>query len=150
MDILIKIILATLFAALASIEPTIPFAAVVFFAILLDCWSAYDLNRRLKKSYPDRVSGKFETRFALKMFKTFLQVYSVILLLYWVDTVVLKNLPYFNMADIGAAVFCALQVISVLENLSSANGANWAKKAQRILIDKSKRHFDIDLSNDKK
>lgn len=142
-----KTLFALFLALVAIIEPTFPFAIVVFIAILMDCWSAFDLNRRLKKQYPENVTGKFQSRFALKMFKTFMQVYSVIILLFLVDTILLRNLPYFNLADIGAAVFCALQLLSILENLSSANGAKWAKAAQKILIDKSKRHFNIDLSD---
>jgi L-lactate permease len=134
-----------LFSLLAFLKPTIPFALVVLFAILLDCWSAYDLNRRLRKQYPANVAGKFQSHYALKMFKTFFQVYTVIVLIYAVDTVLLKEFHGLNMANIAAAIFCALQLWSILENLSSANGAKWAKQAQRILVDKSKRHFDIDI-----
>lgn len=33
----------------------------------------------------------------------------------------------------------------MLENESSCNDAKWAKIAQRIMVDKTERHFDIDL-----
>ena len=130
---------------LAVLEPTFPFAAVLLFAILLDCWSAFDLSRRLRRLYPDRVEGKFQSRYALKMLATFFQAYTVVVLLHLVDVVILHNFSYMNMSNIGAAVFCGIQLCSILENISSGNGAAWAKALQRILIDKSKRHFDVEL-----
>ena len=44
-------------------------------------------------------------------------------------------------------------LISCLENASSANGSKWARLAQKILVDKSSRRYDVDLNdkqNDKK
>jgi hypothetical protein len=132
----------------AAIQPTVPFAGVLLFAILLDCWSASDLSRRLKKIYPENVEGKFQSRYALKILKTLLQAYSVVVLLHLVDDVILYNFGYLNMSNIAAAVFCGVQLWSILENLSSANGAKWAKVLQRIMVDKSKRHFQIHIAND--
>ena len=40
----------------------------------------------------------------------------------------------------------AERLSTFLENESSCNGAKWAKTLQKILIDKTERHFDIDLS----
>jgi hypothetical protein len=34
----------------------------------------------------------------------------------------------------------------VLENKSSCNGSRWAKVLQKIMIDKTERHYDVDLS----
>lgn len=147
---LFKYVAGGVLGIIAALEPTLRFAFVLFFAILLDCWSAYDLNRRLKKQYPGKVTGKFQSRYALKMLKTFLQAYSVVILLHLVDVVLLANLGYLNLSNIGAAVFCGIQLWSVLENLSSANGAKWAKALQRIMVDKTKRHFDIDLTDREK
>lgn len=145
MEHFFKYIWALVFALLAVLEPTLQYAVIVFFAIIIDCWSAFDLNRRLKKEHPERVSGKFESRFALKMLKTFLQVYGVIILLHWIDVILLHNTPYLNLSNIGAAVFCAIQLWSILENISSGNGAIWAKKLQKIMVDKASRHFDVKL-----
>lgn len=50
------------------------------------------------------------------------------------------------LANIAAGAFCMVQVISILENESSCNDAKWGKVLQKILIDKTKRHLDIDLS----
>lgn len=136
-----------LFGIIATLEPTIKFAFILFFAIVLDCLSAYDLSRRLKKQYPDRVVGKFQSHFALKMFKTFLQAYLVIVLLHLIDVELTGDLGYWSLSNIGAATFCGIQLWSILENISSSNGAGWAKVLQKIMIDKTKRHFDIDLSD---
>jgi hypothetical protein len=142
-----KYIASTFFGLIAIIEPTFPFAAVLIFAIIIDCWSAYDLNLRLSKQHPERVVGKFQSRMALKIFKTFGQAYLIILLLHFVDVIILTNFNYLNLSNIGAAIFCAIQIWSILENLSSANGAQWAKMAQKIMIDKAHRHFDIKLTD---
>lgn len=149
MEHFIKYIFALLMAVLAVLEPTLKFAVILLFAILFDCLSAYDLNRRLKKIYPDKVSGKFESHYALKMLLTFIQAYSVVILLHWVDTIILNNFSYLNLSNIGAALFCAIQIWSILENASSANGARWAKVLQRVMVDKAKRHFDINLEDEK-
>lgn len=144
---ILKYIVALLLGIVAALEPTVKFAIILFLAIIFDCMSAYDLSRRLKKQYPDKVVGKFESRYALKMLKTFIQAYSVVILLHLVDVVLLGNYPYLNLSNIGAAVFCAIQLWSILENLSSGNGAKWAKTLQRIMVDKTKRHFSINIED---
>lgn len=140
-----KTIMAMLFAAVAVFENTMPFAFVLLFAIVIDCLSAYDLNRRLARQYPGKVSGKFQSNYAMKMALTFLQVYSVVVLLYLVDTILLAGVMDLKLSNIAASIFCGIQLWSILENLSSANGAGWARIAQKILVDKTKRHLNIDL-----
>jgi hypothetical protein len=98
--------------------------------------------------YPENVEGKFQSRYVLKMFQTFFQAYSVVVLLHLVDVVILSNFGYLNLSNIGAAVFCGVQLCSILENLSSANGAKWAKILQRFMVDKAKRHFNIHIDKD--
>jgi len=143
-----KYLTGILSGIVAILKPTFSFAGILLFAILLDCWSAYDLSRRLKKMYPENVPGKFQTSHAMKMFRTLLQVYSVVVLLHLVDTVILHDFGYLNLSNIAAAVFCGIQLWSILENLSSANGAAWAKVLQRIMVDKAKRHFQIKIDGD--
>lgn len=144
-----KYMAALITGIIAVLEPTLRFAVVLCFAVLLDCFSAFDLSRRLKKQYPDKVIGKFQSRYALKILITFLQAYGVIILLHLVDEIILTNFNYLNLSNVGAAVFCGLQLWSILENISSGNGAKWAKMMQKIMVDKSKRHFNINLSDEK-
>ena len=146
MEYVFKYFIVLIIGIIATLEPTVKFAFILFFAIVLDCVSAYDLSRRLKLQYPDKVVGKFQSRYALKMLNTFLQVYMVVVLLHLVDDVLTKDFGYWHLSNIGSALFCALQLWSILENISSANGAKWAKILQKIMIDKTKRHFDIDLT----
>jgi hypothetical protein len=148
METVLKYLAGVLLGIVAAIEPTIPFAGVLLFAILTDCWSAYDLNCRLRRIYPENVEGKFQTRYAMKMFKTFLQAYSVIVLLHLVDVVILSGFGYLSLSNIAAALFCGIQLWSILENLSSASGAAWAKVLQRFMVDKAKRHFNIHIDGD--
>jgi hypothetical protein len=145
MESMMKYVTAALLGVVALLEPTVKFAAVLLFAILLDCWSAYDLGRRLRRRHPGQVAGKFQSRCALKMLRTFIQAYTAVVLLYLVDTVILSGFGYLNLSNIGAAVFCGVQLWSILENMSSASGARWAKILQRIMVDKAKRHFNVDL-----
>ena len=142
----IKHLGAVLFGLLAILEPTVPFAFILFFAIVLDCLSAYDLNRRLKKQHPGKVTGKFQSRYAFKMLNTFIKAYLVIILLHYIDAVLLPHLTL-HLANFGAALFCFIQLWSVLENTSSANGMAWARILQKIMVDKAQRHFNIDLND---
>lgn len=146
MNATIKYICAGLFGMIGLIEPTFKFAFILFFAIVLDCVSAFNLSRRVKKHNPDKASGKFKSRYAWKMAGTFLKAYSVILLLHYVDKVLL-HMHEFHLANYASALFCFIQVWSILENLSSENGQRWAKLLQRFMVNKAARHLDIDLKN---
>jgi len=147
MEYVFKYLIVIVIGIIATLEPTIKFAFILFFSIVLDCFSAFDLSRRLKRRHPEKVAGKFQSHYALKMFKTFLQVYLVIVLLHLIDVELTGDLGYWNLSNIGAATFCGIQLWSILENISSANGAQWAKILQKIMLDKSKRHFDVDLTH---
>ena len=130
------------------VESTIPFAFVLFFAILLDCLSAFDLSRRLRKKYPDKVTGKFRSEYALKILRTFIEMYSVIILVSLVERYVIP-MHQLNLTNYAAALFCAIQLWSILENLSSENDKSWAKILQKVMVNKAERHFDIKLTDKK-
>lgn len=146
---LIKPLTISISGIVGFFEPTLPFAGVLFFAIVLDCLSAFDLSRRLKKKYPERVTGKFRSEYALKMLKTFFQMYSIILLVFFVEAYVIP-MHQFNLTNYTAASCCAIQLWSILENASSENKKIWAKVLQKIMVNKAERHFDIKLDLDKK
>ena len=143
-EMTIKYLFGAIGGVAGAIEPTAPLAALLFFAILFDCYSAYDLIRRLKKRYPDGVDGKFKSHLGLKVFTTMLYAYGTILLLHLVEQEAFKT--KLNLAGWGAGVFCLLQIVSVLENYSTANDAKWAKTLQKFIADKTKRHLNIDLN----
>lgn len=144
-----KPLFLSLGGAVGLIEPTFPFAFVLAFAIALDCYSAFDLGRRLKKKRPDRVTGKFRSEYALKMLVTFLKMYGVILLVSLTERYILY-MHDLKLTNYVAAVCCFVQLWSVLENFSSASDGAWAKTLQKIMINKAERHFDIKIDLDKK
>lgn len=141
--------IAWLFAMVAFLKPTIPFILITTFAILLDCYTAWSLSRRVKKKYPGANDGKFKSHYAGRVFVTLLKVYTLTVLAFLVDQYIF---PHFSLhlANMVAGAVCFWQIWSMLENESSCNDARWAKIAQRILVDKTERHFDIDLSELKK
>lgn len=132
-------------ALFAFLEPTLPFIFICTLAILFDCYTAWALSRRVKKKFPGANDGKFKSNYAGRVFVTLIKVYALTILAYLVQTYVLEGLPI-KLSNIVAAAVCFWQVWSMLENESSCNDAKWAKIAQRILVDKTERHFEIDLS----
>lgn len=137
--------MSTFGALVAMLQPTVPFIIICTIAILFDCYTAWSLSRRVKRKYPGANDGKFKSRYAGRVFVTLIKVYALTILAYLVQTFILEGLPI-KLANIVAAAVCFWQVWSMLENESSCNDAKWAKIAQRILVDKTERHFDIDLS----
>ena len=89
-------------------------------------------------------NGKFKSHDFGRVLLTLIKVFSLIVLVHLIDTYILPDIS-FRLANIVAGAICFWQVWSMLENESSCNNAKWAKIAQRIMVDKTERHFDIDL-----
>lgn len=139
-----KVAFVSLCGIFGFFSPTIPFAGVIIAFIIADCLSAFDLSRRLRKKHPEQVTGKFQSKHAMKMVKTFLQMYGAVLLAQLVEQYVIP-MHKFSLPNYTAFVFCAVQAWSILENISSENGQAWARLLQKFMVNKAKRHFDIDL-----
>lgn len=146
-EVLIKYIIAVGSAAIFYVEPTLNFFYGIVAVITIDCFSAYNLNRRVKKRYPNYATGKLESKKALKVIYTIGKVYGVILIIWFIEKNILKDLS-FEITKYVTALFCFIELISVLENESSCNNAWWARALQKFLMDKSKRHFDMDIDID--
>lgn len=142
----LKYIIGILGSILAFLEPTIPFILICTFAILCDCYTAWALSRRVKKKYPGINDGKFKSIYAGRVFITLLKVYTLTVLAFLIENFIFEGLPV-KLANIVAGAVCFWQIWSMLENESSCNDAKWAKIAQKILVDKTERHFEIDLSD---
>ena len=56
-------------------------------------------------------------------------------------------LGYMNthLANQLTAMYCLVQFVSILENESTCNGAAWARLLQKIVADKTERHFNVKL-----
>lgn len=131
-------------ACVAMIRPTFPFILVCTLAVLADCFTAWSLSRRVKKRFPGANDGKFKSNYAGRVFITLIKVYSLTILVHLIDAMVCPEIAL-HLPQVVAGAVCFWQIWSMLENESSCNDAKWAKIAQRIMVDKTERHFDIDL-----
>jgi hypothetical protein len=117
--------------------------------IFADCYTAWSLSRRARKTYPDKVSedgAKFNSRHFGTVIVTVLKAWVMIILAFLIQRHITDGLPV-DLTKVAAGAICFWQLWSILENESSCNGAKWASIIRRILVDKTARHFDIDLSD---
>lgn len=145
-DYFIRAFFAVIGAVLAWIEPLQEVMYVVFASIVLDVITAYLLNRRVAYRYKGVSHGKIQSQRLKSLGKTTIAVFSIILLAHGIDKYCFimfdLKLPY-----LVASAFCMIQLVSCLENISSCNDAKWAKLLQKILVDKTARHFDMTASD---
>lgn len=128
-----------------AIEPSLMFFYVCVFAVAIDCVTAYRLNRRIRKTYSSEVAdGKLKSSHMSKMVTDLAVVFACIVLAYHIDNNLLAHLGNLHLANYVAAIFCGVEIVSILENESSCNGKPWAKVLQQFLADKTIRHLNID------
>ena len=139
-----KYVFGVIGGIVAMLAPTFPFIVVCTIAVLMDCYTAWDLSRRVKKRFPGSTDGKFKSLYAGRVIATLLKVYSMIVLAFLVDNHIFPDY-HLLLPNIIAGAVCFWQMWSMLENESSCNDAKWAIIAQRIMVDKTERHFDLDL-----
>lgn len=147
-----RVIFTLLGALMAVIEPTLPYMALCTAMIFADCFTAWQLGRRARKAHPERVSDdgrKFKSQHFGKVLVSILKAWALILMAFAMQRYITDGWPV-DLTKVAAGAICFWQLWSILENESSCNGARWAKVAQRILVDKTSRHFDIDLTDLKK
>lgn len=139
--------LMTLLSALfAIVQPALPYFLICLGFVMLDLYSAWRLAKRVSRKYPEKASGKFLSEKLGPVFRTVAEICVVVLLAHFAQTYITDEMP-FNLTKIVCAAICGWQFWSYLENSSSCNGAKWAQAARNIFIDKTERHFDIDLHN---
>lgn len=136
----------------AEFQPTFPLMAVVIILIVYDAWTAYQLDKRVHKKYPDKTKREAAhfTSFAFgKVIRQTIpkRLWLIILAFIverWVFVHVSIPLSYIVA---GAIVF--EQALSILENEASCRDtekeSRFWKILHKILIDKTERHFDLDL-----
>lgn len=137
-------------------SPTFPLIIVTFVFIFYDAYTAYKLDKRVKQKYPDKAlrrKAKF-TSFAFgKVIKrTIPKRLWLIILAYLVEHWVFKHVTI-PLSYVVTGAICFEQAWSILENESSCRNENesrlW-KMLQKIMIDKTERHFDVTLDDFKK
>ena len=147
-----KALAAFLGGAVALLTPIVPLLWVCLVFILVDGISAWQLNKRVIKQAKKKGevipedAGKFRTSKAYKMIISMRDITALLFLGHILDTQVFGFFNGLYVANYLAGVFCVLQAWSILENASSANGSTWAKILQKIMVDKTERHLDINLS----
>ena len=137
------------------LEPSLNYIAVCFFALICDCYTAWRCNCRIYSRYREaikqdprcKIDGKLKSKKMAKMVKDFSVLILAISLATMVDTVILDFQNPLHLANYLAAIYCGVQLVSILENESTCNGAAWARVMQKIVADKTERHFNVKLKD---
>ena len=139
-----------------ELKPTFPLIIVAVIFIVYDAWTAYQLDKRVHKKYPDKTqrrAAKFTSfAFGKVITQTIPKRLSLILLAYLVEHWVFIHVDI-PLSYIVTGVICFEQAWSILENESSCreeHESKFWKLLQKIMIDKTARHFDVDLDELKK
>lgn len=135
---------------LAMLEPTLPYFIICALFVFADCFTAWRLDKRVAIAFPNRVAsgtgGKFKSSHFAKVLTTLAKCYALIILAFLVDGYIVRS-DAESLTRITAGAIIGWQMWSILENESSCNGSRWARLAQKILVDKTERHFGVDLSD---
>lgn len=135
------------------IEPSLNYISVCFFALILDCYTAWRCNRRIYSRYREaikrnpkcKMDGKLRSKKMAKMVQDFSVLIMAIFLAVIIDNDLLEHMGELHLANYLAVIYCSVQFVSILENESTCNGAAWARVVQKIVADKTERHFNIKL-----
>lgn len=128
----------------AWMEPTLPYALLCVFAVVIDCITAWRLNRRIRCKYPDAgADGKLKSFRLQKSLSDILLVYSCALLAEGVDRHLLGHFGGLHLGQYITAIFVLCTFVSILENESSCNGSAWARLVQRVVANKVSRHVEM-------
>ena len=138
---------------IGKFEPTFPLILVAIAFIVYDSWTAFELDKRVKLRYPDRkkMPAKYVSFKAWGMVPTMIESFTIILLMYAAQKWVFVDF-YVPLSYIATGVICGVQLLSIAENKSSCRtpqdkGWNYWKIMAKVLVDKTERHFDVDLTD---
>ena len=133
-------------------EPAFPLIVIATLFVLYDAWSAYELDKRVHLMYPKkkRQQAKFMSYKFRNVIPTLTERFIIILLAYCVERWVFVHI-HVPVSYIAAGVVCAEQMLSIAENKASCRlpgdkHARVRKLLAKVLIDKTARHFDTDVS----
>ena len=134
-------------------EPSFPLIVIATLFVLYDAWSAYELDKRVHIMHPQqtkRTQAKFVSYKFRQVIPTLIERFVIILLAYCVERWVFVHIDV-PVSYIAAGVVCAEQLLSIAENKASCRlpgdkHARVWKLLAKVLIDKTARHFDTDVS----
>ena len=135
--------------------PAFPLLAVAFLFVLYDAWSAFELDKRVHKRFPEKTTrhqAKFVSYKFRSVIPTLIERMVIIILAYCCERWVFVHVEI-PVSYIAAAVVCAEQALSIAENKSSCRlpgdkHARLWKMLASVLIDKTERHFDVMLGDE--
>lgn len=134
-------------------EPTFPLIYVAIAFIVYDSWTAYELDKRVKRQYPNKKQrpAKYVSFKAWGMVPTMIESFVIILLMFAAQKYVFVDL-YVPLSYIATGAICGVQLLSIAENKASCRvpgerGYKVWKVLAKVLIDKTERHFDINLDD---
>ena len=151
-DRFLQMVFSIICGVAATLSPTLPYILLCTAIVLMDCITAWRLAKRVRKAYPHKTTKntpKFKSVHFRDVLLTLMVVYSILVYAFFLDIYVTDSLP-FNALKVSAGLLIGWEIWSCLENESSCNGAKWAMLLQQIMVDKTERHFDLNLSALKK
>ena len=137
---------------IGEFEPAFPLIVIAMLFVLYDAWSAYELDKRVHRKFPDKTK-RHEAKFVSYKFRavipTLIERFVIILLAFCVQHWVFVDV-YVPFSYIVAGVVCGEQALSIAENKASCRDdddkhARLWKWLAKILIDKTERHFDVEI-----
>ena len=151
-DRFLQMVFSIICGVAATLSPTLPYILLCTAIVLMDCITAWRLAKRVRKAYPHKTTKntpKLKSVHFRDVLITLMVVYSILVYAFFLDMYVTDSLP-FNALKVSAGLIIGWEIWSCLENESSCNGAKWAMLLQQIMVDKTERHFDLNLSALKK
>lgn len=134
-------------------EPAFPLIIIATLFILWDAFSAYRLDVRVHKKYPEKTTrseAKFVSWKLARVIPAMIERYVLILIMFLTQKYVFVDI-YLPLSYIAAGVIAAEQFWSICENNSSCREGEekyyklWMVMG-KVFADKTARHFDIDIS----
>lgn len=137
---------------MAEFQPTFPLMIVVIILIVYDAWTAFQLDKRVHKKYPDKTKREKAHFTSFAFGKVIRQTIPkrlwLIVLAYIVERWIFVHVSI-PLSYIVAGVIAFEQTLSILENEASCRDteqeSRFWKILHKVLIDKTERHFEIDL-----
>jgi hypothetical protein len=121
---------------------------VVLLGFVLDCLTAFGLNRRLRRR------GLPTSRFSsVKFGESLIRIVIWIVGIFFchlIDKHVMADLYDLHLANWLTLLISIDTAMSILENLSTASNDRMAQFLQRFLVSKAERHLEVDVNNDGK
>jgi len=115
---------------------------IVVMMVIYDSYTAWELSFRVKKRFPNLGDGKFKSNAALKAIRKIRDYCIVIVLTFLIEDKIIIMFDFY-LPYIVSGVLVFVEAWSILENKSSCSGSKWAQVLQRVMVDKTARHFNL-------